>query len=67
MQGLFKHIKGPGEPECTDEDFDDTLDLENPTIRRTEEGQQGFELALADRLFDHRIEQEQEQEQEQQV
>ena len=45
MQGLFKHIKGPGEPECTDEDFDDTFDLENPAIRRTEEGQQAFELA----------------------
>jgi hypothetical protein len=57
MQSLLKHMKGAGE---TYEDYDDafgdgSFDLSNVKIWGTEEGKKLFELALADRLFDHRI------------
>lgn len=59
MQGLFKHMKGAGEPAWTYEDYDDAFGdgchLSNPKIWGTKEGKEGFELALADRLFDHRL------------
>jgi len=61
MQGLFKHMKGAGEPAWTYEDYDDAFgdgsNLSNPRIWGTREGKEHFELALADRLFDHRISQ----------
>ncbi|KAI9456444.1 hypothetical protein HD554DRAFT_2237632 [Boletus coccyginus] len=61
MQGLFKHMKGAGEPAWTYEDNDDAFgdgsNLSNPRIWGTREGKELFELALADRLFDHRISQ----------
>ncbi|KAM6498894.1 hypothetical protein JOM56_006842 [Amanita muscaria] len=59
MQGLFKHMKGAGEPAWTYEDYDDAFgdgfNLSNPRIWGTREGKERFELALVDRLFDHRI------------
>jgi hypothetical protein len=59
MRGLFKHMKGSGEPAWTYEDYDnafgDGADLSNPKIWGTREGKELFELALADRLFDHRL------------
>ena len=61
MQGLFKHMKGAGESAWTYEDYDDAFgdgsNLSNPRIWGTREGRERFELALADRLFDHRISQ----------
>ena len=64
MQGLFKYMKGIGEPAWTYEDYDDAFgdgsDLSNHKIWGTREGKELFELALADRLFDHRILQQQE-------
>lgn len=52
MQGLFQFTKGTGEPEWTYEDYEDTFgdgsNLSNPQNREL------FEVALADRLFDHR-------------
>jgi hypothetical protein len=63
MQGLFKYMKGPGEPGWTYEDYDDAFgdgsNLSNHRIWGTREGKERFELALADRLFHHRILQEQ--------
>jgi hypothetical protein len=63
MQGLFEHMKGAGEPAWTYEDYDDAFgdgcDLSNHRIWGTREGKERFELALADRLFDHRILQQQ--------
>ena len=63
MQGLFKHMKGAGEEAWTYEDYDDAFgegcNLSNPKIWGTREGKERFELALADRLFDHRILQQQ--------
>ncbi|KAI9447196.1 hypothetical protein BJY52DRAFT_1312844 [Lactarius psammicola] len=60
MQGVFKHMKGAGEVGWTYEDYDDafgdgSFNLSNFKIWGTEEGQKRLELALADRLFDHRI------------
>ncbi|KAJ3497570.1 hypothetical protein NLJ89_g10332 [Agrocybe chaxingu] len=60
MQGIFKHMRGVGEPEWKYEDYDDvfrdgSFDLTNPKIWETREGKQGFELALADRLHTHRV------------
>jgi len=59
MQGLFKYMKGEGEPAWTYEDYDDAFgdgsNLSNHRIWGTREGKERFELALADRLFDHRI------------
>ncbi|KAH8984125.1 hypothetical protein EDB92DRAFT_1502550 [Lactarius akahatsu] len=62
MQGIFKHMKGAGEVSWSCEDVDDasgdgSLKLSNPKIWGTEEGRKRFELALSDRLFDHRISQ----------
>ncbi|KAF8801649.1 hypothetical protein BYT27DRAFT_7114300 [Phlegmacium glaucopus] len=62
MQGLFKHMKGASELEWTYEEYDDTFgngsfDLSNPKISETREGKERFELALSDRLFDHRMSQ----------
>ncbi|KAF8659811.1 hypothetical protein AX16_001696 [Volvariella volvacea WC 439] len=63
MQGLFKHMKGAGvDPEWTYEDYDNafgegSFNMSNPAIWGTLEGRRHFELALADRLFDHRMEQ----------
>ena len=51
-------MKGAGEPPGTYEDYDDAFDgfnLSNRRIWGTKEGKQRLELALADRLFDHRI------------
>lgn len=64
MQGLFKHMKGAGELGWTYEDYDNafgdgSFNLSNLKIWGTEEGKTQFELALADRLFDHRISQQQ--------
>jgi len=63
MQGLFKHMKGAGEQAWTYEDYDDAFgdgfNLSNQRIWGTREGKERFELALADRLFDHRIVQQQ--------
>jgi len=63
MQGLFMHMKGAGEPAWTYEDYVDTFvdgfNMSNPRIWGTREGKERFELALVDRLFDHRILQQQ--------
>ena len=64
MQGLFKHMKGAAEVGWTYEDYDHTFgdvsfNLSNLKIWGTEEGKKHFELALADRLFDHRVLQQQ--------
>lgn len=56
-QGLLKHMKGPGEPAWSYEDCEDAfgdLNLSNMNIWGTREGKERLELALADRLFDHR-------------
>ena len=54
-------MKGAGKPAWTYEDYDDAFgdgsNLSNPRIWGTREGKERFELALADRLFDHRISQ----------
>ena len=60
MQGLYKHMRGAGESEWTYEDNEDAFgdgNLSNPKIWGTSEGKERFELALADRLFDHRMSQ----------
>ncbi|KAF8515705.1 hypothetical protein BU17DRAFT_51453 [Hysterangium stoloniferum] len=62
MQGLFKHMKGPGERVWTFEDYDEAFGdgsfvLSNPKIWGTKEGKERLELALVDRLLDHRISQ----------
>jgi hypothetical protein len=64
MQGLFKHMKGASEVGWTCEDYDDafgdgSFNLSNAKIWGTEEGKRHLELALADRLFDHRVLQQQ--------
>ena len=64
MQGIFKHIKGTGEVGWAYDDYNDafgdgSFDLSDLKIWGTEEGKKRFELALADRLFDHRISQQQ--------
>ncbi|KAF5385113.1 hypothetical protein D9615_000950 [Tricholomella constricta] len=63
MQGLFKHMKGSGESAWSCEDYDDafgdcSFNLSNMNIWGTREGKEQLELALADRLFDHRVSQE---------
>ncbi|KAH9176341.1 hypothetical protein EDB89DRAFT_1903156 [Lactarius sanguifluus] len=62
MQGIFKHMKGTGEVGWSYEDYDEafgdgSFNLSNVKIWDTEEGRKRFELALSDRLFDHRISQ----------
>ncbi|KAM6490763.1 hypothetical protein JOM56_005131 [Amanita muscaria] len=62
MQGVYKHMRGTGELEWTYEEYDDvfgsgSFDLSNRKIWGTRQGKERFELALADRLFDHRISQ----------
>ncbi|KAF8121088.1 hypothetical protein EV363DRAFT_1458357 [Boletus edulis] len=62
MQGIFKHMRGAAEPEWTYEDYDDvfgsgSFDMSNPKVWGTREGKERFELALADRLFDHGVSQ----------
>jgi hypothetical protein len=63
MQGLLMHMKGAGEPGWTCDDYDDAFgdgcNLSNEMIWGTREGKERFELALADRLFDHRTSQQQ--------
>jgi len=64
MQGLFKHMKGADQVGWTYEDYDDafgdgSFNLSNLKIWGTEEGEKHFGLALADRLFDHRVSQQQ--------
>lgn len=59
-QGLFKYMKGTGEPAWSSEDYDDafgdhSFNLSNMNIWGTREGKERLELALADRLFDHGI------------
>ena len=59
-QGLFKHMKGSDEPVWTYEDYEDAFDggsvnLSKLEIWGTGEGKERFELALADRLLDHRV------------
>ncbi len=56
MQGIFKHMKGAGEPEWTSQDDDDafgegSFNLSNPKVWGTKEGKERFEFALVDRLF----------------
>jgi len=53
-------MKGAGELEWTYEEYDDTFgdgnfNLSNPKIWGSEQGKERFELALSDRLFDHRM------------
>lgn len=62
MQGLFKHMKGAGESAWSYEDYDDafgdrSFNLSKMKIWGTREGKERLELALADRLFDHRMSQ----------
>ncbi|KAI5985199.1 hypothetical protein EDD15DRAFT_2476890 [Pisolithus albus] len=61
MQGLLRHMKGAGETTWTYEDRDDAFgegsNLSNPRIWEISDGKELFELALADRLFGHRISQ----------
>jgi hypothetical protein len=57
-------MKGAGEVGWTYEDYDNafgdgSFNLSNLKIWGTEEGKTKFELALADRLYDHRISQQQ--------
>ena len=62
MQGLLKHMKGAGESAWTYEDYNDAFgdgNLSNHRIWGTREGKERFELALADRLFDHPVLQQQ--------
>jgi len=57
MQGIFKHMKGAGEPGWTSQDDDKTFgegsNLSNPKVWNTKKGKERFELVLVDRLFDH--------------
>jgi hypothetical protein len=60
MQGLLKHVKGSDEPVWTYEGREDafdggSVDLSKLDIWGTGEGKELFELALADRLLDHRV------------
>ena len=52
MQGIFKHMKGAGEPEWTSQDDEDTFgegsNLSTPKVWSTGKGKERFELALAD-------------------
>lgn len=62
MQGIFKHMKGAGEVGWSYEDYDEafgdgSFNLSNVKIWDTDEGRKRFELALSDRLFDHRVSQ----------
>ena len=62
MQGLLKHMKGAAESAWSYEDYDDafgdhSFNLSNMNIWGTREGKERLELALADRLFDHRMSQ----------
>ncbi|KAF8963428.1 hypothetical protein BDZ97DRAFT_1820866 [Flammula alnicola] len=51
-------MQGAGEPAWTYEDYEDAFgdgsNLSDPRIWGTREGKERFELALADRLFDHK-------------
>ena len=63
MQGIFKHMRGESEPAWTYEDYDNafgegSFNISNPKIWGTREGKERFELALTDRLLDHRVQQE---------
>ena len=56
-------MRGASEPGWTYEDYDDafgdgSFTMSNPKIWGSREGKEGFEIALADRLFDHRVQQE---------
>ncbi|KAF9241815.1 hypothetical protein BU15DRAFT_20213, partial [Melanogaster broomeanus] len=60
MKGLFKHMKDTGEPAWAYKDYEDafgegSFDLSSPKIWGTREGNEQFEFALADRLFDHQM------------
>lgn len=60
MQCILKHMKGSDEPVWTYEEYDDAFDggsvnLSKLDIWGTGEGKERFELALADRLLDHRV------------
>ena len=62
MQGLFKHMKGAGESAWSYEDYDNafgdhSFNLSNMNTWGTREGKERLELALADRLFYHRLSQ----------
>jgi len=62
MQGLFKHMKGPGNSAWSYEDYDNafgdrSFNLSNMKIWGTGEGKERLELALADRLFYHEMSQ----------
>jgi hypothetical protein len=59
-QGFLKHAKGSAEPPWTYEDREDAfdggpVDLPKLDIWGAGEGKELFELALADRLLDHRV------------
>jgi len=64
-QGILKHMRGEGEVERPDKDYEDyedtlgegTFGLSNPRIWGTTEGKRLFELELTDRLFYHQMEQ----------
>ena len=56
-------MRGESEPAWTYEDYDDafgegSFNMSNPKIWGTRGGKEPFEFALADRLFDHRVQQE---------
>ncbi|KAM6499600.1 hypothetical protein JOM56_005108, partial [Amanita muscaria] len=60
--GHLSGLRGTGELEWTYEEYDDVFgsdscDLSNRKIWGTRQGKERFELALADRLLDHRISQ----------
>jgi hypothetical protein len=60
MQGIFKYMKGAGELEWKSRGYDDafgegSFNLSNPQSWNTKEGKERLELALLDRLFDHRL------------
>ncbi|KAI0299883.1 hypothetical protein BC826DRAFT_993921 [Russula brevipes] len=62
MQGVLKHVRGSAEPAWTEDDEDDvfgdgSLNLSNAKVWETREGKERFELALEDRLLDHRVSQ----------
>ncbi|KAL6299828.1 hypothetical protein BKA93DRAFT_804629 [Sparassis latifolia] len=63
MQGLFQHVKGEADLTWDYDDFGDALgegnfDLSKTEMWGTRQGKEYFELALEDRLLDHRVSQE---------
>ena len=56
LQGVFKHVKGAGEPTWDNEDaFGDAFDLSRQEIWGSAEGKERLELEFLDRLFEHQV------------